>query len=320
MTKPLISIIVPCYNVEQYLQKCIDSIMAQTYQNLEILLVDDGSLDNSGIICDKYSAKDKRIIVIHKENGGQSDARNVALDVMTGEYVTFIDSDDYVTEDYVETLYNLIIKFNAQVSVSQWHIFKEGTIPKINSKRTEEKCFTSVKAIENMFYQKFETGPCVKMYHRSLFDSGIRYPKGVIFEDLYTIYKVLYLAEKIAYSNKEIYYYQFRSNSTEGAEFSQVKMDSALKVYDSMESHSEIINQVRNAYNCRMLSFTFHLLLKMPHNYEHKDLLLSKIKKYRWGVLFDRRARKKARLACLISFLGLRAMKVIFSFIDIRKH
>ena len=107
MLQPLISVIVPCYNVEEYLPKCIESILNQTYRNLEILLVDDGSPDNCGRICDEYAAKDSRIRIIHKKNGGLSDARNAALDVMTGEYVTFIDSDDYVSDDYVEYLYKL---------------------------------------------------------------------------------------------------------------------------------------------------------------------------------------------------------------------
>lgn len=120
MTQPLISVIVPCYNVEEYLPKCVESILNQTYRNLEIFLVNDGSLDRSGEICDEYVVKDTRIKVIHKENGGLSDARNVALDIMTGEYVTFVDSDDYVAEDYVEYLYKLIEENGVKLSVS-WH-------------------------------------------------------------------------------------------------------------------------------------------------------------------------------------------------------
>ncbi|MBO5050061.1 MAG: glycosyltransferase family 2 protein, partial [Oscillospiraceae bacterium] len=107
MTQPLISVIVPCYNVEEYLPRCVESVLNQTYRNLEILLVDDGSPDRCGEICDGYAAVDSRVKVIHKENGGLSDARNVALNVMKGEYVTFVDSDDYVAADYVEYLYKL---------------------------------------------------------------------------------------------------------------------------------------------------------------------------------------------------------------------
>ena len=110
METPLISIIVPVYKVEPYLHKCVDSILSQTYTHLEIFLVDDGSPDNCGKICDDFARKDKRIKVIHKKNGGLSDARNVAIDVAKGEYITFVDSDDFVTSDYVETLYHLVEK------------------------------------------------------------------------------------------------------------------------------------------------------------------------------------------------------------------
>lgn len=109
--EPLISIIIPIYNVEKYLRRCVDSILCQSYHNLEIWLVDDGSPDGCPAICDEYAGKDKRVKVIHKKNGGLSDARNVAIDVATGEYICFVDSDDYVASTYVETLYALIDKY-----------------------------------------------------------------------------------------------------------------------------------------------------------------------------------------------------------------
>ena len=112
----LVSIIVPIYNVEKYIKECIDSIINQTYKNLEIILVDDGSPDCCPKICDEYSKKDKRIKVIHKENGGLSSARNAGLDVAKGEYVSFIDSDDVVDEKFIETLYNLCIENNCDIS------------------------------------------------------------------------------------------------------------------------------------------------------------------------------------------------------------
>lgn len=131
MLQPLISVIVPCYNVEEYLPKCIESILNQTYRNLEILLVDDGSPDNCGRICDEYAAKDSRIRIIHKKNGGLSDARNAALDVMTGEYVTFIDSDDYVSDDYVEYLYKIIKESGVKLSVSSYQTFVDDSSAEI---------------------------------------------------------------------------------------------------------------------------------------------------------------------------------------------
>ena len=178
MLQPLISVIVPCYNVEEYLPKCIESILNQTYRNLEILLVDDGSPDNCGRICDEYAAKDSRIRIIHKKNGGLSDARNAALDVMTGEYVTFIDSDDYVSDDYVEYLYKIIKESGVKLSVSSYQTFVDDSSAEIC---TNNPLFVKIvhtnDALTGMFYQQiFDTSAWAKMYHRSLFSDGIRYP------------------------------------------------------------------------------------------------------------------------------------------------
>ena len=116
MEKDLISVIIPVYNIEIYIKRCVNSIINQTYKNLEIILVDDGSTDNSGKICDDYEKKDARIKVIHKENGGLSDARNCGIEKSNGKYITTVDGDDFVTEKYVETLYNLIIENSADIS------------------------------------------------------------------------------------------------------------------------------------------------------------------------------------------------------------
>lgn len=127
--QPLISIIVPIYKVEQYLPKCLDAIINQTYMNLEILLVDDGSPDRCGEICDEYAKNDNRIKVIHKNNEGLADARNKALDMMKGEYVVCVDSDDYISSTHVEGLYKLIVKYGANVAINTSCNFFDGTIP-----------------------------------------------------------------------------------------------------------------------------------------------------------------------------------------------
>lgn len=136
MEDKLITIIIPVYNVEKYLRECIDSVIAQTYKNLEIILVDDGSIDKSGEICDEYSKKDSRIRVIHKKNGGLSDARNVALDIAKGEYIGFIDSDDYIEKDMFETLYKLAEKYHAEISsISFYKILENKVISVRNSRK-----------------------------------------------------------------------------------------------------------------------------------------------------------------------------------------
>ena len=123
MGKELISIIVPVYNAEKYLQKCLDSILEQTYQNLEIIIVNDGSTDNSGQICHEYEQKDSRIIYMEKENGGVSDTRNTGLDRMTGSYVTFVDSDDWLEPNYVQFLYEKLIEHQADIVVGNYTRF-----------------------------------------------------------------------------------------------------------------------------------------------------------------------------------------------------
>ena len=308
--KPLISIIVPVYNVETYLAKCVDSILAQTYTNLEIFLVNDGSSDCCGKLCDEYAKEDKRIKVIHKKNGGLSDARNVAIDVTTGEFITFIDSDDYVTDDYIMTLYSLIEKYECKVSIALYNTFVEGSKPKVVNRVYREDCQTNIKAIEEMFYQeKYDTASWAKLYHSSLFATGIRYPKGIVYEDLATTYLLIFQSDKVAFCNRRIYNYLLRRDSIEGSSFSSKKMDSALKVCELMESHLDILGKVMQAYQCRMMSFFFHLLLKMPDGYEQRNMLYKRIKAIRWSVLCNSRARKKARVASLLSYFGLGVVK-----------
>ena len=125
LDKPLISVIIPIYNVENYLAKCVNSVIDQNYKNLEIILVNDGSPDNCGSICDEYAQKDNRIVVIHKKNGGLSDARNAGLKISTGDFITFVDSDDYVNKDFISTLVSLIQDFEADIAISPFIHFKD---------------------------------------------------------------------------------------------------------------------------------------------------------------------------------------------------
>lgn len=318
--KPLVTVIVPVYKVEKYLRKCVDSILLQTYENIEIILVDDGSPDNCGAICDEYAQKDSRIKVIHKENGGLSDARNAAIDVCTGEYLTFIDSDDYVASDYVEVLYNLVEKYNCKLSIAIWQTFYETDAPVVIKNRYYEACWKPGEAVSYMFYQeKFDNAACVKLYHRSLFDA-IRFPKGMLFEDLYITYRLLFNSDMVAYCNKKIYYYLLRRDSIEGSAFSSLKVDSAMQIFKTMEEENyDLIKLVEKAYKCRVISFSFHLLLKAPDDYENIDILYKRIKKYRWDVLCDWNARKKARIACFLSYFGLNSMRKFFKMVDKRK-
>ncbi|MCE5175151.1 MAG: glycosyltransferase [Bacteroidales bacterium] len=202
-----ISIIVPVYNVEAYLDRCVQSLLNQTYHNLEIILVDDGSPDNSGKICDRYAEKDTRIRVIHKTNGGLSDARNVGIEMAIGDYLGFVDSDDFIHSEMYETLYLNLINSNADISICSYEKVYDGKIV-ANDLRNEVSVMSNIEAIDHFF--TFDSAnfnaPWNKLYKTELF-AGIKFPKGKTREDEYTIYKLIYKSKRIALSEKVMYYY-----------------------------------------------------------------------------------------------------------------
>lgn len=226
----LISIIVPIYNVEQYLGECVDSILSQTYKNLEIILVDDGSPDNCGAICDEYAKKDKRIRVIHKENGGLSSARNAGLDVATGEYISFIDSDDYVSEKFIEVLYNLCKKNSADISECDFIKFDD-KVEVIESDIKVEK-HSSIEMQKNIYSSECVKTVVVwnKLYKRYIYEK-LRFPEGKINEDEFTTYKAFdSTAKDIVVTNEPLYYYRYNENSIMGRKFNVKRLD-VLQAY-----------------------------------------------------------------------------------------
>ena len=216
-----ITVIVPVYNVEHYLDKCLDSLINQTYKNLEIIVINDGSTDNSGIICQEYAQKDNRIIYIEKENGGQSEARNMGLNRMTGSYVTFVDSDDWVELDYVEVLYNKLIEYQADIAVGNYYSYneQEGIFYfHIFGNSYYEKVYDNVSIFENFYeseHMKNFALICVggKLYKSDLFRE-LRFEVGKLGEDGYLNQKIYLLAEKTIYLNAGLYAYRQREGSS----------------------------------------------------------------------------------------------------------
>ena len=210
-----ITVIVPVYNVEHYLDKCLDSLINQTYKNLEIIVINDGSTDNSGIICQEYAQKDNRIIYIEKENGGQSEARNMGLDRMTGSYVTFVDSDDWVELDYVETLYQKITEYQADIAVVNYYSFNQSEgmyYFHIFGDSYYEKVYDNVSIFENLYESKEMKNIAFisvwgKLYRASLF-KYLCFDKDRLREDCYLNQKIYLLAERTVYLNKGLYAYR----------------------------------------------------------------------------------------------------------------
>lgn len=210
-----ISIVVPVYNVKSYISRCIDSLVCQTYNNLEIILVDDGSNDGSGDICDEYSVKDNRIKVIHKLNGGLSDARNKGIEQATGDYLLFVDSDDWIALNTCQLIHDMAQKHNADVVVfGVKNVFESGKIV------FGRKCYHGItdktlciKAlITNIAYSGIYNYACNKMFSRSLFEK-IRFPLGKLAEDQDVIYRVLHKSKRIYVSDLHLYNYYRRSSS-----------------------------------------------------------------------------------------------------------
>lgn len=208
----LISVIVPVYKVEKYLERCIESLRNQVYTNLEIILVDDGSPDACGEICDTYQQKDPRIRVIHKANGGLSDARNAGIQVARGKYLGFIDSDDYVAPDMFSHLYGILKDNDADVSICSAVVVEEGKQAQFTDGRVTN-VLSGEEILLGMIYQNlFTVNTWNKLYKRELFDK-IRFPSGKLYEDLATTYKVMDLAGRVVYSDACKYAYVQRSGS-----------------------------------------------------------------------------------------------------------
>jgi len=208
----MISVIVPVYNVERYLRCCIDSVITQTYNDLEIILIDDESTDDCGQICDEYAAKDERVIVIHKKNGGLSDARNTGINIAKGEYLFFIDSDDWMQADAIELLYNNLVSYDADISVCSYYLsYLHCDIPLYDEHKVF--VFNSEQAIQSCFNSKeFTVSACGKLYKRFIFDE-IRYPIGKNHEDTFVIVDVLSKASVIAVDTTPKLNYRQRKGS-----------------------------------------------------------------------------------------------------------
>lgn len=232
-----VSVIVPIYNVEQYLHKCINSILSQTFKDFELILVDDGSPDDCGNICDYYRQIDDRVIVIHKENGGLSSARNAGLSVATGKYISFVDSDDMIDKEMLNILYRLCEDYNASISSCVIHaIDKDKNI----SFSQDIMLFNNKEAIELTYDEKLPAGfsVCNKLFRRNLFEN-INFPVGRIYEDASILYKLYMKANKVVFIDKPLYYYIYRSNSITNSS----NWDKRFDIVDLFNEKYEFMNE-----------------------------------------------------------------------------
>lgn len=225
---PQISVIVPVYKVEKYIRKCVDSILAQTFIDFELWLVDDGSSDNSGAICDEYAQKDSRVKVIHKKNGGLSDARNAALDVMQGKYVFFVDSDDWISEDALEIMHTALERTGAKVATGNIvSIYEDGTENALYAPVQDEKILVG----EEMLTTLLRPNAWNRLYDAELF-RALRYPVGRLYEDVFTYHKILAQIDRMVLVGRNTYYYLIRGGSIMNSEYNIKFTDIVDAVYD----------------------------------------------------------------------------------------
>lgn len=258
--KPIISVIVPVYNVESYLSDCIDSIRSQTFSDYELLLVDDGSTDTSGKMCDEYALSDDRIRVIHQKNSGLSEARNTGIDLAVGEYITFIDSDDLISNDYLELLYDTAKKYDADIAQGDF----TRSIQILGSTNSSYACAVyeqfSVAFHEYLHMGIVEKAAWAKLYRAELFD-GIRYPTGKVYEDSYTTFKLLYRMKRMVCVPKYIYYYRINDTGIMKSTFSMKRfdiLDIRNEMYQFLQSEAYLHKKDIDYFFFRMGIYTYN--------------------------------------------------------------
>lgn len=297
----LISVVIPVFNVEKYLSECLDSILVQTYESLEVILVDDGSFDDSRKIADDYAERDKRIKVIHKRNEGVSMAKNIGIRSATGKYITFVDADDYIRKDFIENLVNDATRYKALIVTTT----KMCPIDEDNHENIE--VYSQYEAFERMFYgtlEKSENG--VQMFDRQLLvENSIMFdPEKKVGEDFDFFAQALSYCDNVVVDYRKMYYY--RPNPT--SIMHQKINEGLIKAMENFSSVGEKLikryPQLQNAIDAKKFSDSVSLSIRGYRDREEwkEDFRLFgyNIRNLKWQILFDSKARKKIRAAALV--------------------
>lgn len=314
--KTLISVIVPVYKVENYLPKCIESILNQTYDNFELVLVDDGSPDNCGNICEEYAKKDNRIKVIHKKNGGLSDARNVGIEKATGKYITCIDSDDYVDKEYLNNFYKILENQECDLIIT-------GIIDYYDNGQKVEATYSDEFEVLNketiykrmLLQDGMDVNATAKLYKKEIFDN-IKYPVGELYEDIKIIYDIVDKADTIVFSKYKGYFYLQREDSIMYSNMSARK----LVLLDNIENLKNLISKnypnIENEVIKRYVYCHYHILGRSIYDKNFKEEsknIRKKILKYKKLILKNSIFTKKEKIATLFLTLGLKPYKMMWT-------
>ncbi|MBR3016467.1 MAG: glycosyltransferase family 2 protein [Clostridia bacterium] len=312
---PLISIIVPIYKVEKYLKRCIDTILAQTYQNFELILVDDGSPDSCGAICDEYAEKDSRIRVIHQANQGQAAARNHAAKTAKGEFIVFVDSDDFVEPDCLEYLLALQKKYGTDMAIGGSGYVYEGAEPPIRPSDNKDESMDACKALVRMNYNRgCGATPWAKLYKKELILNH-PFPEGQIYEDLAVLYQIVGDCSLVAIGNRKIYYWVQRAGSTMRMEFDERQMAGMDAAAAQIEYVKTRYPQALSSALYRHTAKAVELIAVCFNSGGSKDVFLRLrrlMNQHANEVLRDKRAKKTMKLRIIAVKLGYYPAKIVF--------
>ena len=308
---PIVSIIVPIYNVEEYIHECVDHLLNQTYPHLEIILVDDASPDNCPQICEEYAMKDPRIRVLHKPNGGLSDARNAGMAIATGEYFVFVDSDDYIVNDAVEQLVYMVERTGTKLACFGYSTKPDNLAKGIDSNISVANSKEMIRFIltENTVH----TSAWGKIYHRNLF-ATVQYPKGKIYEDYATMYRLIDQIDQIAYASTKKYFYRTNPTSITGGRF----YPRQLQYFEISEQVMAYIAQkypyykkhVKNRATRMAISFCKNISSSGYSDEVSKNFLVKYIRKNIFLYLFSGYVLRSKLYGLLLSICPKRAFRM----------
>lgn len=314
--EPLISVIVPVYNVGAYLDKSLETLVNQTYRNLEILLVNDGSTDNSGELCDHWARKDSRIRVIHQKNGGLSRARNVGLDMASGEYLLFFDSDDLLSPDLCRVLLDALGADGDIAICDVAHVFPDQ--PYSFEMTEEQEVLTAEETVRQMWYQTgFLPSAWAKLYRRKLWET-LRFTPDLRFEDIDILHEVFWSAGKIVYNHSRLYGYVHRENSITTASFSLRDMD-ILKIAEKILRFVQDKPSIAGAAQAYATTAALRIYLNAPREAEYAEGIAKAeelLNRYGGQVAADKNARKKNRYALRLYFTCRPVLRFVYKHIN----
>ena len=324
MSNPLISVIVPVYNTEEYVEKAIRSIMEQTYKNIEILVVDDGSTDKSGEICDRLAEEDDRVRVFHKENGGQATARNFALSVARGEYIGYVDSDDWIAENMYDGMLHTLIDNDCDVCVcGRYAVTEEDIRPSFGSRVESVTVMDKAEAIRRfLVYDSVDSSVWDKLFKRSVIEN-VTFPAGYICEDIPFVYDALVNADRVVHCAKSYYYWLHRQGSTSRSTFSKKGMGLyiyPLEVRDRAKEDFPTLTAEADYFYLKNLLVTAYRISAVKGKVEERKEINREVRRNFSAILRCGRLKKSYKLFSCLVFLRIeRPVKAFGGLLGIKK-